>query len=111
MPVSDSTVENARAAADHAAARAGVLPQYLQLDAQLRREHSPLLGEVQAIKSREVEHVRYRAVADYPHDVDLQAVLQAMRHAARDALPTVDAGENVSRLPWPPIPCHDGIKK
>ena len=108
MPVSDSAAENMRAAADHAAARAEALPQHLQLGGRPWRDHSPELAEVQAIQAREVEHARYRDVADHPRDVDIQAVLQAMRYSARAELPKFEGGKNLHELPWAPSRTSDG---
>ena len=46
--------------------------------------------------------------ADYPKDVELQAVLQGMRCAARVGLLAGDGGKNVSELPWPSSHGSDG---
>ena len=108
MPVSDSTVNNLLAAADHNDARADALPQYLQWYGRPWSEHSPELEQVQIIKVAELERVRFRAVADYPMDVELQAVLQGMRGAALAGLPATGGGMDVSDLQWPPHYGSDG---
>ena len=53
------------------------------------------LAEVQCIKAQEVVHVRYRAVAEYPTDVELQAVLQGAQGAACQELPMCDCGSKL----------------
>ena len=77
MPVSDSDAAVGRAAADHAEARAEALPEHLQLERRAWRERSPALAAMQETKAREVEHTRYRAVADYLKDPEMQAVLSS----------------------------------
>ena len=66
-------------------------------------------GGVQAIKAREVEHVRYRAVAVYPKDVELQAIVQGMRAAAREEVSKCDCGRNLFQLPWLPGSAFRGV--
>ena len=45
-------------------------------------------AEIQAFKEREPEHARFRDVAQYPLDVEIEAVIQAMLYAACEELPT-----------------------
>ena len=76
-PVSESAAADMRAAADLAEARADALPAYLQLEQEAWRQRSPQLAEMQAIKMREFEFVRFRRVdSAYPMDAQMQAVLQ-----------------------------------
>ena len=63
---------------------------------------------MQNIKAAVVENVRFRAVADYPKDVELQAVLQGMRSAALAGLLATGGGMNVRVLQWPPCYGSDG---
>ena len=44
------------------------------------------VSKIQAMKEREVEHVRYRRSRDHETDAELQATLQGMRVEARAAL-------------------------
>ena len=66
---------------------------------------------MQIIKVAELERVRFRAVADYPMDVELQAVLQGMRSAALAGLLATGGGMNVSALQWPPCYGSDGSRQ
>ena len=111
MPVSGSTAADVCAAVEHAVARAEVLPQYLQAGRHAWRDFSTGQVGVQAIKSREADHVRYRRVAEYPNDVELQAVVQGMRAAAREELCRCDCGRNLFQLPWPPCSACRGVQE
>ena len=64
---------------------------------------------MQAIKAPEREDARYRAVADYPKDVDIQAVLQCMRYVAREELRTFHGGRKLDDLQWPPLHHSDKL--
>ena len=100
--VSGDTEANIRAGAELEAARADALPPYLQRERQPWREQSAELTTVQAIKNREVEHVRYRCVGDFPRDVEIQAVAQQMKVAARTSLEELHLGAQLSDLELPP---------
>ena len=82
VPVSDSIAAAVSADAEHAVARADVLPAPLHLPAFLQpergawREKSAEMAQMQATKEREVEHVRHRSAELYPQDVEIQAALQ-----------------------------------
>ena len=65
-PVSDRTPADILAAVKRAEANAGALPEYIDPNRQAWRIRSAELAEVQHVKTQEVEHVRYRAVAEYP---------------------------------------------
>ena len=103
--------DDAHVGLQSAAARSEALPWYLQLGAQSRREQTPKDAEMQAIKGRETEDVRYRDVAEYPQDVEIQAVIQAMRYAACEELPTFNGGIKLESLPWPPSHGDNMVKQ
>ena len=66
----------------------GDLPAFLRAARGRGMADNRQLSAGRVMKARAVEHARYRAVADYPKDADIQAVLQRMRYAAREELPT-----------------------
>ena len=105
--VSGATEANIRAGAEHEAARADALPEYLQPERQQWREHSAELATVHAIKSREVEHVRYRCVADFPRDVDIQSVTHQMKVSARIYFHEFHGGAHLSDLDLSPGSASD----
>ena len=105
--LSGATEANIRAGAEHEAARADALPKYLQPERQQWREHSAELATVHAIKSREVEHVRYRCVADFPRDVDIQSVTHQMKVSARTYFHEFHGGAHLSELEGSPGSASD----
>ena len=64
-------------------ARLNLLPAYLQPKEQSWTPESEAFREMQAMKSREVEHVRWRAARPAVRDPELQCVEHATRTAAR----------------------------
>ena len=85
QPVSDSCAAAAERAAALTTARAEALPDFLQTGAEKWRLPSAALKAVQAMKAREVEHVRYRSTAAHDIDAELESVKQCMRSQLRHA--------------------------
>ena len=75
-------------------ARREMLPPFLQPTTQSWTPESDAFQEMQAKKSREVEHVRWRVARPAVRDPELQCVEHAMRTAARRVIQTrVDLAE------------------
>ena len=62
-------------------------------------KHNPQFAEMQAMKAREVEHVRWGAVQLHNDDRDLQVTAQAMRTDARNALQKPLDLQQLSEMP------------
>ena len=58
---------------------------------------------MQAMKERVVEHVRYRTVGDFRHDLDSQSVLHVMRGKAYRYLLECGQHSDAARRPVPPL--------
>ena len=66
---------------------------------------------MQDIKKREIEYVRYRAVALHSGGAESKALLEAMRSSARAVLSEFESGADLNDLPWPPSSASGGSQE
>ena len=66
---------------------------------------------MQDIKKREIEYVRYRAVAVHSGSAEPKALLEAMRSSARAVLSEFESGADLNDLPWPPSSASGGSQE
>ena len=93
-PVSDSSDASLEQALLWRDARQEILPSFLQPKAQMWTAESPAFQAMQAMKTRELEHVRWRAARPVAYDPEVQCVEHSMRTDARKEIQTrVDLAE------------------
>ena len=95
-------------------ARQEMLPSFLQPTAHSWTPESDAFRQMQAMKAREVEHVRWRVARPAVRDPELQCVEHAMRTAARRVIQTRHARRPLARLCQRPpgyLPQQDGLIK
>ena len=97
-PVDECTAAKIETAVQLADARADVLPPFLQWENQTWQQHSEEHAEMQQIKMQEIEHVRYRCVANHPKDVKLKAFLECIQAAANDYFYKDDIDRTLSHM-------------